>query len=62
METSVLLIYIATLSTGGGQIEREFRMKDMETCVAAVSSAQIKVPSSGDAESTVSVFCVNSKT
>jgi len=37
-------------------------MKDMETCVAAVSSAQIKVPSSGDAESTVSVFCVNSKT
>lgn len=61
METTVLLIYIATLSTGGGQIEREFRMKDMETCATAVSNAQIKVPTGGDAESTVSIFCVNGK-
>lgn len=61
MATTVLLIYMATISTGGGVIEKEFKMKDMETCIAAVSNAQIKVPAGGDAESTVSIFCVNSE-
>lgn len=54
----VVLIWLATLSTSGGYIEREYRMPNMETCLAAVQKAQIKIPTGGDAETTVSLFCV----
>lgn len=54
---AVWLIYIATLSTGGGVVERRYPMKDMATCLAAVKAAQVRVPSGGDSESTVAIFC-----
>ncbi len=57
MNTPVFLIWIATLSTSGGWIEKKYVMPNMETCLKATQAAQIKVPSGGDAETTVSLFC-----
>jgi len=55
----VFLIWIATLSTGGGLVEKYYIMPDMDTCLKAVSAAQVKIPNGGDAETTVSLFCVH---
>ena len=57
----IFLIWIVTLSTSGGINEKRYEMPSMETCIAAVKAAQIKVPNGGDAESTVSLFCAMGK-
>lgn len=54
---SAYLIYIATLSTSGGHVFKSYPMENMEACLKAVQVAQVKVPTGGDAESTVSLFC-----
>ncbi len=57
----VFLVYIATLSTGGGHERHYYEMPDLKTCFEAVSNAQIKIPAGGDAETTVALFCVQTK-
>ena len=55
------LIYIATLSTSGGVIERHTAMVTMSRCLEAVKAAQVHVPSGGDAETTVTLYCSHTK-
>jgi len=54
------LVYIATLSTGGGMYQYEYKMPSIETCLETVKAAKVEIPSGGDAESTVAIFCANS--
>jgi len=61
MKTAVWLIWLTTLGNGNRVEERAYPMIDMDACVKAVQSAQVKVPSGGDAETTISVFCVSKK-
>jgi len=61
MNTAVFLVYIATLSTSGGTVERYHTMPNMDVCQKAVAAAQVKIPNSGDAETTVALFCSASR-
>lgn len=58
---AVWLIWLATLGNGARLEEKAYPMADMEACLKAVEKAQVKVPSGGDAETTVSLFCANRK-
>ena len=55
------LVYLLSVSTGGGLVEYIYPMPSQEACLASVKEAQIEVPGGGDAESTVTIFCVNGK-
>ena len=61
MNTIAYLIWIATLSTSGGQYKDYYPVTDLKTCLEIVSKAQVKVPNGGDAESTVTIFCATQK-
>lgn len=54
---TVFLYVIITMSTGGGPLVTKYEMPNMDTCLAAVSHAQVGVPSGGDAETSVTMFC-----
>ena len=60
MNTAVWLVFLAVHSSGG-VTEKYFTVKDMETCLASVKVAQVKIPMGGDAEITNALFCVNKK-
>ena len=60
MNTAVWLVFIAVHSSGG-VTENYYIMKDMETCLASVKAAQVKIPTGGDAEITNALFCVNKR-
>jgi hypothetical protein len=53
----VFLIWVVTLSTSGGIIQRGFPQATWAECIEAVREAKVSIPTSGDAESTISVFC-----
>ncbi len=58
MNTSVFLIWLVTNSTSSSIVtEKRYVMPNMEVCIKAVEAAQVKIPTGGDAESTVSLFC-----
>lgn len=55
------LIYLLSYSTSGGLTQYIYPMESQEACLASVKEARVEVPNGGDAESTVTVFCVNGK-
>ncbi len=55
------LVYLLSYSTSGGLQQYLYPMKSQEACLASVKEARVEVPNGGDAESTVTVFCVNGR-
>lgn len=55
------LVYVLSFSTSGGLRQFVYPMASQEACLASVKEARVEVPNGGDAESTVTVFCVNGK-
>ena len=55
------LVYLLSYSTSGGLQQYLYPMESLESCLASVKEARVEVPNGGDAESTVTVFCVNGK-
>lgn len=53
------LVYLLSYSTGGGLTQYIYPMESLESCLASVKEARVEVPNGGDAESTVTVFCVS---
>jgi hypothetical protein len=53
----ILLYVIITMSTGGTPQVTTYEMTNLDVCLAAVSTAQVGVPSGGDAETSVTMFC-----
>lgn len=52
------LVYIVSQSSGA-LTQYIYPMASQEACFQSVKEARVEVPSGGDAESTVTVFCVN---
>lgn len=55
------LVYLLSYSTSGGLTQYIYPMESQEACRASVKEARVEVPNGGDAESTVTVFCVNGR-
>jgi hypothetical protein len=60
MNTIFLAIFFIT-AAGGYFDTHYYPMSDMETCLEAVDKAKVEVPSGGDAESSIAMFCTEGK-
>lgn len=54
------LIALHISSTANGWYPEAYEMPDMETCLRSVEAAKIDIPSGGDAEAAIALFCVTS--
>ena len=55
------LVYLLSYSTSGGLQPYLYPIESQEACLTPVKEARVEVPNGGDAESTVTVFCVNGR-
>lgn len=62
MMQEVVFLVVMTLTSTGDSFQRDYhKMPDMETCIECVESAKIAIPSGGDAEAIVSMYCAKDK-
>lgn len=62
MMNEVVFLVVLTLASTGGSFKRDYHiMPDMETCIECVESAKLGVPSGGDAEAIVAMYCAKDK-
>ena len=60
MNTIFLAVFFIA-ATGGYFDTHYYPMPDMATCLEAVDKAKVEVPSGGDAESSIALFCTEGR-
>jgi len=61
MFDTVFLVVLLLSSTGGPVKYTHYKMPDMYTCQRVIATSKIEIPTGGDAEAAIAMYCTYDK-